>query len=167
MVLTANDGSRGEMNLELSPPRCCGTLHHLGGWKPGNSSPLNMHAQLWKAFVSWWYGVGEFLLSSRSIFLLGTNLQWVAVLLSSWHTSCVVRHQQGPWEALPRRAKCSWCAMLSSHLMHRAGASCCDMLVRSPTMFAEISVEIGPPLFRGGCWDWRWNLLERGMVKRH
>lgn len=51
--------------------------------------------------------------------------------------------------------------MLGSHLMHRAGAACCDMLIRSLAMFAEqISVEMGCPLLQegagaGGNISWR------------
>lgn len=99
---------------------------------------------------------GELLPSSRSDFVLGTDLQWVPVLWSSWHMSCVGRHRQGPREALPRTAK----RLPIRHARQSSDARSWSCLLRYAgwvpcyVFWADFCGN-GPPLVGGGCWDWR------------
>lgn len=172
MVLAVRERSRGAMSPGLSPPGCCGSLHHPGEWKATNPIPLSKHMQLWKAFLSCWCRTG-----GASTIFLSSFPDWKEVFLSVfsgflffWAVSTRLvwsETNKNPQEPLPRRVQWlptrilknflpggysgSQYATLSSTVMQRAGAAHCGMLGGSPTIFAEqISAEMGHLLLEEG-----------------
>lgn len=108
MVLAVREGSRGPVSPGLSPPGCCGSLHHPGEWKAAYPVPLNKHTQLWKAFLSFWCRTGGAFTVFQKCFPAWKQVFlpiFSGFLCFSAVSICFVWSEtnKNPQEALPRR----------------------------------------------------------------
>lgn len=126
MVLAVRKGSRGAMSPGLSPSGCCGSFHHPGEWNAADPIPLNKHMQLWKAFLSCWWGTGGTFIVFQKCFPAWKWVFW-PIFIESFASQQLahILYGQGGYSV-------SLYATLSSNVMHRAETACCDMLGGPP-----------------------------------